>query len=571
MGTDDIILHAEIPEIQTRKALRISRRKTLKDFYEIVQGKMSVETLEKYGVYRKISEKYHKIEATMDQTLQGCDINDKDIVYFIQQNVGGASVISREKETTLPNSEPVLSLVTSTSTLKRSNSAISALKKKRYNVVSSLIGNSFTRSTFTTREASLEKQIFGLPLKEVMDAKNNSLAFNGLPLFLEKAIQRIQMNDMQTEGVFRLSGSALVINQLKERIDRGEEIEFNNDLDVHVVAGLIKSFLRDLPEPLLTFQMFPIFKRILAVPNKSRKISYLRTCIQLLPNENRLLLKRLLGFFLQLNVHEKDNKMSLANIATVIGPNLIKEKNESNFEMINNTSIVNQLTMDLISSYDDIYDGNDRPEFVAIACTLYEFASESPRELQFGENEIIFISHMADENGWWEGELLRDCVCGIFPSNYVQILVPKTPAVNIEKEEALPSEETSERAAESPLDVIRPSFAVKNQEIEEPRQTCDATSVTETSDSIEVLRIEIERRKELEQLVNNFAFLLNDVVERVRVLEKENKQLREKIDAESPLETCFHLTTFPLNDGRARSKSISASKQNSNPNRRPSF
>ena len=60
---------------------------------------------------------------------------------------------------------------------------------------------------------------------------------------------------IDTEGIFRRSGKYSVIAGLKQKVNNGEEVEFK-DIDTHVVAGLLKSFLRDLEEPLLTYELY---------------------------------------------------------------------------------------------------------------------------------------------------------------------------------------------------------------------------------------------------------------------------------------------------------------------------
>jgi len=62
---------------------------------------------------------------------------------------------------------------------------------------------------------------------------------------------------IDTEGIFRRSGNISRINELKKKINEGsiEIVNFSNE-DTHVVAGLLKTFLRDLSEPLLTFELY---------------------------------------------------------------------------------------------------------------------------------------------------------------------------------------------------------------------------------------------------------------------------------------------------------------------------
>lgn len=60
---------------------------------------------------------------------------------------------------------------------------------------------------------------------------------------------------IDTEGIFRRSGNISRINELKRRINEGNFFEMSSE-DTHVVAGLLKTFLRDLSEPLLTYDLY---------------------------------------------------------------------------------------------------------------------------------------------------------------------------------------------------------------------------------------------------------------------------------------------------------------------------
>lgn len=60
---------------------------------------------------------------------------------------------------------------------------------------------------------------------------------------------------IDTEGLFRRSGIQNVIDDIIKRVNAGETIDFK-DVDTHAIAGLLKKFLRELQEPLLTFELY---------------------------------------------------------------------------------------------------------------------------------------------------------------------------------------------------------------------------------------------------------------------------------------------------------------------------
>ena len=61
---------------------------------------------------------------------------------------------------------------------------------------------------------------------------------------------------MDVEGIFRRAPNNAVVHQVKRRLDCGESVNFDDLGDCHLPAVLIKLFLRELPEPLLTYQAY---------------------------------------------------------------------------------------------------------------------------------------------------------------------------------------------------------------------------------------------------------------------------------------------------------------------------
>lgn len=94
---------------------------------------------------------------------------------------------------------------------------------------------------------------FGVPLKFIV---TNSPCLNSIPPIVRKCVDSLSITGMiDTEGIFRRSGNHSEINALKERVNRGEDVDLK-DVNVHVIASLLKCFLRDLSEPLLTFELY---------------------------------------------------------------------------------------------------------------------------------------------------------------------------------------------------------------------------------------------------------------------------------------------------------------------------
>lgn len=61
---------------------------------------------------------------------------------------------------------------------------------------------------------------------------------------------------LEAEGLFRISGNNIQINQIKEQVNEGKKIKLETLGNIHTITGLIKLYLRDLPKPMLTFEHY---------------------------------------------------------------------------------------------------------------------------------------------------------------------------------------------------------------------------------------------------------------------------------------------------------------------------
>lgn len=99
--------------------------------------------------------------------------------------------------------------------------------------------------------------------------------------------------------------------------------------DVHVVASVLKAYLRSLPEPLLTFGHYNEFMEVAQIVNDQHRKAAILNIINQLPEGNYNNLKYLMKFLTRLSEKNQQNKMSTQNIAIVMSPNLLWPQNEN--------------------------------------------------------------------------------------------------------------------------------------------------------------------------------------------------------------------------------------------------
>ncbi|XP_071943357.1 uncharacterized protein [Antedon mediterranea] len=165
------------------------------------------------------------------------------------------------------------------------------------------------------------RPVFGVDLVLAVDRSNPHDGIQ-LPLIVRDCIDYIEANGMYVEGIYRLSGVKSRIDALRTAYDTaGEDVDLT-DQDPHIVAGLLKLFLRELPEPLLTQRIMLSLEEASKIPDNKVKIQKFRGAINLLPVCNRTLLSWVIVHMAHVIGNEIETKMNLQNISIVLCPTL---------------------------------------------------------------------------------------------------------------------------------------------------------------------------------------------------------------------------------------------------------
>ncbi|XP_066997768.2 uncharacterized protein [Anabrus simplex] len=155
-----------------------------------------------------------------------------------------------------------------------------------------------------------------------------------VPQIVSSCFRYLEIYGINTLGLFRVSSSKKRARQLREDFDCGKEIVFGEDTCPHDVATLLKEFFRDLPEPLLSRDLYHAFMQTQRIRNRRLQYEALQHLVQLLPAANRDTLHALLTFLANVAAHSTDfrnhngewvpgNKMDSNNLATVFAPNVL--------------------------------------------------------------------------------------------------------------------------------------------------------------------------------------------------------------------------------------------------------
>ncbi|XP_028364930.1 rho GTPase-activating protein 18 isoform X2 [Phyllostomus discolor] len=166
--------------------------------------------------------------------------------------------------------------------------------------------------------------LFCVPLTVLLELDQRKVPGTRIPLIFQKLISRIEEGGLETEGLLRIPGAAVRIKNLCQELEaKFYEGAFNwESVKQHDAASLLKLFIRELPQPLLSVEYLQAFQAVQNLPTKKQQLQALNLLVILLPDSNRDTLKALLEFLQRVIDNKEKNKMTTMNVAMVMAPNL---------------------------------------------------------------------------------------------------------------------------------------------------------------------------------------------------------------------------------------------------------
>ncbi|XP_035529238.1 rho GTPase-activating protein 11A [Morone saxatilis] len=165
--------------------------------------------------------------------------------------------------------------------------------------------------------ASNSTKVFGVSL-ETLPYYN--MECGSVPSFLVDACMKL-LAHVDTEGLFRKSGSVIRLKALRAKLDAGEEC-LSTALPCDV-AGLVKQFFRELPEPVLSTELQEAFLKAQQLPTEEERTSATMLLSCVLPDKNLTVLRHFFDFLQNVSKRCAENKMDSSNLSVILAPNLL--------------------------------------------------------------------------------------------------------------------------------------------------------------------------------------------------------------------------------------------------------
>ncbi|MEE6464478.1 hypothetical protein FKM82_006271 [Ascaphus truei] len=162
------------------------------------------------------------------------------------------------------------------------------------------------------------RPVFGIPL---VDAAERTMMGDGirLPSVFRECIDFIEHHGMKCEGIYRVSGIKSKVDELKATYDR-EESPNLEDYEPYTVASLLKQYLRELPENVLTKDLMPRFEEACGKSTEGERLQECQRLMKELPECNFCMISWLVVHMDHVIAKELETKMNIQNISIVLSP-----------------------------------------------------------------------------------------------------------------------------------------------------------------------------------------------------------------------------------------------------------
>ncbi|XP_043800210.1 SLIT-ROBO Rho GTPase-activating protein 1-like isoform X2 [Apis laboriosa] len=327
-----------------------------------------------------------------------------------------------------------------------------------------------------------QPKLFGGSLEEYLESTNQEI-----PLIMKSCIRVINLYGLHHQGIFRVSGSQVEINNFREWFERGEDplADVTDASDINSVAGVLKLYLRELREPLFPIIYFEHLMELAQLESKQEFVNKMKELISSLPRPVVIVMRYLFAFLNHLSEFSDENMMDPYNLAICFGPTLVpvpEDKDQVQYQNQVNELIKNIITFceeifpediggtqyeKYISREPDDVDVGDSPTDQAQedmdsevypsedesenleATAQFDFNARSERELSFKKGDTLTL-YTQVSNDWWRGALAgRE---GLIPDKYIMIKIKDE-----EREKELlksSSEESMRRRTSSSADSV---------------------------------------------------------------------------------------------------------------------
>uniref|UniRef100_A0A8C1ZUA4 SLIT-ROBO Rho GTPase activating protein 1a n=1 Tax=Cyprinus carpio TaxID=7962 RepID=A0A8C1ZUA4_CYPCA len=341
----------------------------------------------------------------------------------------------------------------------------------KHDLLKRTLGDGYRPEYATTRPPSLPPKPFGTQRPRPRSVFNVKL-FNGnlesfvkdsgqaIPRVVESCIRFINLYGLQHQGIFRVSGSQVEVNDIKNSFERGNDplTDEENNHDINSVAGVLKLYFRGLENPLFPKERFNDLISFVRIDNLYERSLYIRKILLTVPRSVLVVMRYLFAFLNHLSQYSDENMMDPYNLAICFGPTLMPTPETQ--DQVSCQAHVNEVIKTIIIHHETIFpdakeldgpmyekcmaggdycespysehgaleevdqDGGaethtseDEGEPIE-AIAKFDYVGRSARELSFKKGASLLLYQRASDD-WWEGR--HNGIDGLVPHQYIVV------------------------------------------------------------------------------------------------------------------------------------------------------
>ncbi|KAJ2956255.1 hypothetical protein NQZ79_g7859 [Umbelopsis isabellina] len=169
--------------------------------------------------------------------------------------------------------------------------------------------------------------LFGNDLTKQVELEGRTI-----PLLVERCIAAVELRGMDYEGIYRKSGGAAQMRSIQLSFEQGLDPDLTDDdeyNDICAVTSILKQYFRELPDPLVTYELYSEFIEAIGMPAGDEKMDKFTQLVHKLPPANYETLKALITHLNNVKGQCDENLMTAKNLAVVFGPTLLRDQDPS--------------------------------------------------------------------------------------------------------------------------------------------------------------------------------------------------------------------------------------------------
>ncbi|XP_068518952.1 rho GTPase-activating protein 30 [Anas acuta] len=173
------------------------------------------------------------------------------------------------------------------------------------------------------RKGGAKERVFGCDLLEHLQQSGQDV-----PQVLRSCTEFVEQHGV-VDGIYRLSGVSSNIQRLRQEFDSDRCPDLQRDVylqDIHCVSSLCKAYFRELPNPLLTYQLYDKFADAVAIQMEEARLVKIKEVLKELPAPHYRTLEFLMRHLLHMASYSSQTNMHARNLAIVWAPNLLRSK-----------------------------------------------------------------------------------------------------------------------------------------------------------------------------------------------------------------------------------------------------